>query len=183
MGASLIERIVKGKNIEEAWRKLQEDSDHYSGHHEGYSGDFNSCTFQHDLTHMLKTNSFKTLDIYIIDQLYKREAYGYCMQPPINNTNKVKSTVSVNPQRGTRKWETIYKAVTTYEGREVARDKSQTDCIKKARAHVEKYPDESLRIIIAKELTEGHVVCASVTYKESKGEKQGLYKFIGLAPD
>lgn len=183
MGASLIERTVKANSIEEAWDILQEGCRLRSGHQEGYSGDFNSCTFQKDLTPMVKSKSFNELNIYIVDQLYKRQAYGYCMQAPVKNTNKIKSAVSVNPQKGTRKWETVYKAVTVYDGREVARDKSQTACIKKARVHVEKYPNENLRVIIAKELTEGHVVCASVVYKESKGEKQGLYKFIGLAPD
>ena len=99
----------------------------------------------------------------------------------VTNKNKVKSQVDVTPQKGTRKWETVYKAVTTWDQREVARDKSQTVCIKKARAFVEANPDVSLKVIIAKELTEGNSQCATVTYKKSTNEKLGLYKFVAWA--
>jgi hypothetical protein len=96
---------------------------------------------------MQKTKSYNEIDEYISDNCPKREAWGYCVEQPITNKNKVKSQVDVTPQKGTRKWETVYKAVTTWDQREVARDKSQTVCIKKARAFVEANPDVSLKVI------------------------------------
>jgi hypothetical protein len=181
MGANLIERTVRARSIREAWQKVHDDAEEYSGHQEGYSGDFNTCFFAKDVTSMLKTKSIKDLDEYITDNCNKREAWGYCLQQPVSNKNKVKSQVNVTPQKGTRKWETVYKAVTSCEEKEVARDKSQTNCIKKARTYVESNPDVIVKIIIAKELIEGNSRCASVTYKKSIKEKLGLYKFIGLA--
>ena len=181
MGAELIERTVRARNIKEAWEKVYEEAQQYSGDQDGYSGDFNTCDFAKDVTSMTKTKSFREIDQYIEDNCNKRDAWGYCIEEPVSNKNKVKSQVDVTPQKGTRKWETIYKAVTTWDQREVARDKSQTVCIKKARAFVEANPDVSLKVVIAKELTEGNTQCATVTYKKSTTEKLGLYKFIGLA--
>lgn len=183
MGASLISTTIRARNIKEAWKQVYERAEEYSGHQEGYSGDFNTCEFRKDVTNLLKTKSQGELDDYITDNCDKREAWGYCLEEPVSNKNKVKSQVDVTPQKGTRKWETIYKAVTSWNQREVARDKSQTACIKKARAYVEANPDVSLKVIIAKELTEGNTQCATVTYKKSTTEKLGLYKFVGWAAD
>jgi hypothetical protein len=181
MGANLIERTVRARSIKEAWQRVYDEAEDYSGHQEGYSGDFNTCSFAKDVTSMLKTKSIKDLDEYIADNCDKRDAWGYCLQEPVTNKNKVKSQVDVTPQKGTRKWETVYKAVTSWDQREIARDKSQTNCIKKARAYVEANPDVSLKVVIAKELTEGNTQCATVAYKKSTTEKLGLYKFIGWA--
>jgi len=181
MGAELIERTIRARNIQEAWKQVYDEAEDYSGHQEGYSGDFNTCSFDRDVTSMTKTKSFRDLDEYITDECDKRSAWGYCMEEPVSNTNKVKSQVDVTPQKGTRKWETVYKAVTSWEGTEVARDKSQTVCIKKARAYVEANPDVNVKVIIAKELTEGISQCATITYKKTTKEKLGLYKFIGWA--
>lgn len=181
MGAELIERTVRARNIKEAWDIIYEEAQHYSGHHEGYSGDFNTCDFAKDVTSMKKSKSLREIDEYIADNCNKREAWGYCVEEPILNKNRIRSQVEVTPQKGTRKWETIYKAVTSWEGTEVARDKSQTACIKKARVYVEANPNTSIKVIIAKELIEGNTQCATVTYKKSTTEKLGLYKFIGLA--
>ena len=75
----------------------------------------------------------------------------------------------------------MYKAVITWDQREIARDKSQTVCIKKARTYVESNPEVNVKVIIAKELIEGNSQCATITYKKATKEKLGLYKFIGWA--
>lgn len=183
MGASLISTTVRARNINEAWKQVYEEAKDHSGHQQGYSGDFNTCDFVKDVTHMLMTKSQGNLDDYITDNCDKRDAWGYCLEQPVSNKNKVKSQVDVTPQKGTRKWETVYKAVTSWEGNEVAKDKSQTVCIKKARAYVEANPNASIKVIIVKELTEGNTQCATVTYKKSTTEKLGLYKFVGWAAD
>ena len=182
MGASLTERTVKARNINEAWKQVYEEAQEYSGHQEGYSGDFNTCEFSKDVTNLVMTKGSK-LDEYISDNCDKREAWGYCLSQPVANKNKIKTQVDVTPQKGTRKWETVYKAVTSWENNEVARDKSQTACIKKARLYVENNPGtRGVNIIIVKELV-GNSQCATVTYKKSTTEKLGLYKFIGWAAD
>lgn len=181
MGQALIYRSEKGKNIEDAFKRACEKDEKYYGHQEGYSGGIHTCNLQKDVTSMLKTKSRSELKDYIANTTSKREIWGYCIEQPVLNKNKVKSQVDVTPQKGTRKWETIYKAVTSWEGNEITRDKSQTACIKKARAYVEANPDVSLKVIIAKELTEGNTKCATVTYKKSTTEKLGLYKFVGWA--
>lgn len=181
MGAELIHRTARGKNIDDAFRRAYEEDQDYYGHQEGYSGGINTCDFRKDVTHMLKTKSKSEVEDYIAENANKREAWGFCLEQPVTNKNKVKSQVDVTPQKGARKWETIYKAVTTWDGREVARDKSQTTCIKKARAYVESNPDVSLKIIIARELVQGNSQCATVTYKKAKDEKLGLYRFVAWA--
>jgi hypothetical protein len=181
MGAELIYRTARGKNIQDAFKKVCQDDEDYFGHQEGYSGGIHTCDLTKDVTSMTKTKSFRDIEEYIADNASKREAWGFCMETPVSNNNKVKSQVDVTPQKGTRKWETVYKAVTTWDQREVARDKSQTVCIKKARAYAEANPDASLKVVIAKELTEGITQCATVSYKKSTTEKLGLYKFIAWA--
>lgn len=181
MGAELVYRQARGKNINDAFeRACKEDSDYY-GHQEGYSGGLHTCELHKDVTSLLKTKGMNELNDYIADNCNKRDAWGYCIEQPIENKNKVKSQVDVTPQKGARKWETIYKAVTSWEGKEVARDKSQTACIKKARVYVEANPNSSIKVIITKELIEGNAQCATVTYKKSTNEKLGLYQFVGWA--
>jgi hypothetical protein len=181
MGAELIYRTARGKNIQDAFKRACQDDEDYFGHQDGYSGGIHTCGLTKDVTSMTKTKSFRDLEEYIADNTNKREVWGYCVEEPVANKNKVKSQVDVTPQKGTRKWETVYKAVTSWDQREIARDKSQTNCIKKARAYVEANPDVSLKIVIAKELTEGISQCATITYKKATTEKLGLYKFIGWA--
>lgn len=181
MGAELIYRTARGKNIQDAFKRACEEDEDYFGHQEGYSGGIHTCSLIKDVTSMTKTKSFRDIEEHIADNASKREAWGFCMETPVENKNKVKSQVDVTPQKGTRKWETVYKAVTSWDQREVARDKSQTNCIKKARAYVEANPDVNLKIIIAKELIEGNSQCATITYKKSTTEKLGLYKFIAWA--
>jgi hypothetical protein len=181
MGAELIERTVRARSIKEAWDIVYRDAEEYSGHQEGYSGDFNTCEFVKDVTSLLKTKSKRDIDDFITDNCNKRDAWGYCLEQPVSNKNKIKTQVDVTPQKGTRKWETVYKAVTGWEDIEVARDKSQTLCIKKARVYIENNPSVNIRVIIAKELIEGNTQCATIAYKKSTTEKLGLYKFIGWA--
>jgi hypothetical protein len=181
MGAELIYRRARGKNINDAFKRACEEDNDYYGHQEGYSGGLHTCDLHKDVTSLLKTKKENALNDYIADNCDKRDAWGYCIEQPVLNKNKVKSQVDVTPQKGTRKWVTIYKAVTTWDHNEVARDVSQTACIKKAREYVEKNPDKTIEIIIAKELVGSNAKCASVTYKKATNEKLGLYQFVGWA--
>jgi hypothetical protein len=179
MGAQSAEAKVKAMSIDKAWRIAYDRAEDYSGSQDGYSGDLNTCSFTRDLTDMLKTMSESKLQRYMQDNCPKWEAWGYCRTKPKQNTNKVKTVVENTPQKGTRKWETVYNGV-NWDGDTKVSSSSQTDCIKKARAWVEKNPNQSLSIEIAKKLS-GSRVCAKVSYKSSKSESEGLYVFIGLA--
>jgi hypothetical protein len=181
MGAELIYRIARGRNMQEAFKGTCEDDNDYYGHQEGYSGGIHTCDLTKDVTSLLKTKGQSALNDYISDNCNKREAWGYCIEEPVLNKNKVKSQVDVTPQKGTRKWVTIYKAVTSWDHTEVARDISQTTCIKKAREYVEKNLEKTVEIIITKELVGSKTKCASVTYKKATNEKLGLYQFVGWA--
>lgn len=180
MGAVIIESYSKGKSISEAWNDLYESAEDYSGHQSGYSGDFNSCRFTKDLTNRLKYISKEELDEYIEENVPKGEAWGYCVTEPKTNNNKIKSAVHNIVQKGARKWETVYEAMDSY-GNVVVSAPTQTECIKKARAYVEKNNTKKLEIIISKRLSSGNHQCAIVEYKKSTNEAPGKYKFIALA--
>tara|TARA_R110000868_G_scaffold5681_3_gene33590 strand:+ start:1047 stop:1595 length:549 start_codon:yes stop_codon:yes gene_type:complete len=180
MGATEANATIKASNINEAWEQAVENANEYSGHQEGYSGDLNTCDFTRDLTSKLKSMSETELKIYIYEKCPKWEAWGYCRKKPILNKNKIKTVVKTNPQKGTRIWKTVYQGKNRY-GDIVVTSDSQTECIKKVRAYVEKNPMYPIDIVISKVITNGNTKCATVEYKKSSGETMGEYVFIGLA--
>jgi hypothetical protein len=119
----------------------------------------------------------------MINNTHKREVMGYCVRQPKVNENKIKTKVDNIPQKGTRKWTTEYHGVEKYSRDILVSARTQAECIKKARAYVEKNPDTTIVIEIAKTLAEGNRKCAEVTYKKAAGEKDGLYVFAGWAAE
>tara|TARA_R110000796_G_scaffold1673_7_gene6988 strand:- start:17 stop:574 length:558 start_codon:yes stop_codon:yes gene_type:complete len=184
MGAQIDYARVKASSMAEAWRKAQSDAKDEHGHEQGYSGSLYDCELDKDVTKLLKTMSSKDLDEYIEENVGKRDAWGYCVKQPKGNSNKIKSVVTNFPQKGTRKWATEFLATDPHASyNEIkVRAKNQTQCIKEARAYVEKNPHCKLEITIIKKLTSGITKCAEISYKQSSDEQQGTYVFIGLAP-
>jgi hypothetical protein len=123
------------------------------------------------------------LEQWMINNTHKREVMGYCVRQPKVNENKIKTKVDNIPQKGTRKWTTEYHGVEKYSRDILVSARTQAECIKKARAYVEKNPDTTIVIEIAKTLAEGNRKCAEVTYKKAAGEKDGLYVFAGWAAE
>lgn len=181
MGANSVSITVKGYDIKSAFDGVYQRALENSGHQEGYSGDFNSTHFTKDVTSLIKTIGINKIDDYIHENCPKWETWGYCLKEPVTNKNKIKTQVDVTPQKGTRKWITVYEGVERWNNNTVVSDKSQTECIKKVRAYVEKHPNVTINVIISKALVEGNKNCATVTYKKSKEEAPGHYRFIGLA--
>jgi hypothetical protein len=179
MGAVIVREKISANSIQDAFKYAYAYAEDEYGHQQGYSGAINSCEFTKDVTHMLKNMKPNQLIDYIEKHVPKREAWGFWLTPPKVNTNKVKSKVTVNPQKGARKWETIYVAY--HRGDQILSDSSQTNCIKKARAYVEKNPNTRLTIQIEKRLVSGNQNCATVEYKSSSNESAGVYVFVGLA--
>ena len=113
---------------------------------------------------------------------YKGTSFAYEIVTPKSNTNKTKTQVNRFPNKGTRKWETVYVGVADgYGGIQDVQiiETKQADAIAKARAYVEKNPDVSIKIQIGKRLIGEDVLCAEVTYKPSTTERKGKWGFIG----
>ena len=180
MGATNATATIRANNINTAWNEAVEDANEYSGHQEGYSGDLNTCDFTKDLTYKLSSMSEEKLVEYMYENCPKWEAWGFCSKKPVGNTNKIKTVVTTNPQKGTRKWKTQFQGINFSVNAVVTAD-SQTECIKKSRAYVEKNPRQRLRVEITKILEKGNHRCAEITYKSSSKETRGTYIFVGLA--
>mgnify|MGYP003641566268 CR=1 FL=1 len=180
MGATNATATISANNIRTAWNEAVEEANEYSGHQEGYSGDLNTCDFTKDLTYKLGSMTKKKLIDYMYEKCPKWEAWGFCSDKPVINTNKIKTVVTTNPQKGTRKWKTEFHGV-NFHGNVVVKADSQTECIKKCRLYIEKNPTERLSVEITKVLQEGNTKCADIRYKHSTKEKKGTYIFVGLA--
>jgi hypothetical protein len=180
MGAISIEVTAYGKNIKEAFRNAQEEAQEEYGT-DSYNGSINNCYLTKDVSSKRPTMHPTELYDYIIERVDKREVMGWCENAPKLNENKIKSQVKNFPQEGARKWVTVYQAIKPWSNEVVAEDKTQTGCIKKARAYVERHKG-SLEIIITKRLESGKEKCATVSYKKAAGEKNGKYVFVGMAP-
>jgi hypothetical protein len=165
--------------MQEAFANLQKEAEEEYGS-DPYNGEINNCFLQGD-----KSSQYKSKDElinYVRDKTGKRDAYGIVIEKPVGNTNKVKTQVDNTPQKGTRKWETVYQAE-NWLGDVILTAPSQTECIKKARAWVEKNPETQLRITIAKKLVVGNRECAVIKYKKAQGERLGTYFFAAWAPE
>jgi hypothetical protein len=184
MGACSIVVTASGNSMSDAFNKAVEEANDEYGHQQGYSGEINNCELVGDVTH--RRGEFKEDDFFhqwILDNTDKRDVKGYCARKPVTNSNKIKTVVTNYPQKGTRKWVTKYIALDKWTGTAVCEADSQTECIKKARAYVEKHPDKMLEVQIQKTLVGGKNKVADINYKKASKEKPGLYTFVGWAPE
>jgi hypothetical protein len=189
MGAISIKIYGRGDSMEEAFKDAQEEEQEEKGT-DLYNGSMHHCDLRADWTRKYNGKNIDKLYDEAINYTSKREVIGICIDKPKPNKNKTKSQVENIPQKGSRKWETVYQAV--FEGYNsslneftdtvVVEGKTQTECIKKARAYVEKNKSVNLTIKISKRLVTGNVECAKVSYKRSRTEMSGRYVFIGWAP-
>jgi hypothetical protein len=189
MGAISIDVSARGESIKDAFKRAVEDAETELGT-DPYNGGINNCELIADWSHKYNGKNLNKLCEEAIRKCNKREVIGICLDKPLPNKNKTKSKVENIPQKGARKWETVYQGVSRgYNSRlgewsdtVVVEGKTQTECIKKARAYVEKNKHVHLTIKISKRLVSGNVECAVVSYKKSKSEKEGRYLFVGMAP-
>ena len=182
MGATNIIVTARGKNMQEAFRNAQKEAEEEYGT-DPYNGEINNCSLLKDVTN--RQGEFNEIDYFhdwIWKQTNKRDMYGYCTQQPITNNNKIKTTVTNYTQKGARKWVTKYIALDKWEGNPVCEAESQTECIKKARAYVEKHPNKRLEVQIQKTLVGGKNKVADIDYKAASKERMGSYTFVGYAP-
>jgi hypothetical protein len=175
MGACEIRVTARGMSMREAFKNAVEEANDEHGHEQGYSGAINNCK----LANQVKKGEYTDDEIY--EKTDKREVWGYCSQEPIENANSVKSTVTRYPQKGSRKWKTVYEII--HYNNVVGTKDSQTEAITEARKYAEKYNHTRVDICITKILTEGNSRCATINYKPSNKEREGIYVFIGIAPE
>ena len=181
MGACSIVITAKGKNIHEAFKRAQAEAEAEHGR-DPYNGEINNCSFIRDLSSKRPVMHPDELVNYCLEKTSKREVMGWCESPPKGNENKIKTSVEKFPQQGSRQWKTVYVGKNVWTGEEAVRADTQTECITKARAYVEKNPDERLEIYVTKELVKGNGIAAIIRYKKAAGEKEGTYTFAGWAP-
>lgn len=182
MGAISIVTTARGKNMQEAFRNACAEAEDEYGR-DSYNGQINNCQLIGDWTN--KRKNYPEDDHFheaILNKTDKREVIGYCTQDPITNTNKTKSQVERNPQKGSRKWVTMYEGYSDWENKIFVREYKLEDCIKKARALVDKKEVYRLKIRIIKALKVGESHCATISYKSSSKEREGTYVFVGMAP-
>ena len=169
MGAITKETTIEGKTLKSAFAELQrEEREEYGD--DIYSGGWHLASGVREL-------KSREGDIEDYEPSKHEDAVAVCVCPPKLNKNKIKTTVENFPQKGTRKWETVYK-VRDWEGCYLAKDKSQTGAIKKARALIDKDPNLRLEVYIGKELV-GATKVAKISYKPSTNEKDGRWHIKG----
>jgi hypothetical protein len=176
MGAQECSGSASARNIEEAWDKvIEEITEEYGNDH--YNGELNTCDGFRDITRIYKTD--KKQFQKILDDLDKYEAVGWCTKEPIENKNKIKSQVEVNPQKGARKWVVVF-LVKDEKGKTISKHKSQGDAIKAGRRYTEEH-QENTYVKISKDLESGNKDVATISYKKSSTESLGHYEFYGCA--
>ena len=183
MGASTFYNVGYGKTMQEAYKDLCDEARDEYGHQQGYNGTISTTHGFRDVTAEFKRSGKSISDF--IDERYsrlgKRDCEGICIEVPKNNTNKIKSQVKHNVEKGTKKWVLKY-VVTNYRGERLCSKDTKGDAVKIARQHTEK-TEERTFIHMEKILEKGSTRVAEIEYKKGKDEKNGKYVFFGWAAE
>jgi hypothetical protein len=194
MGANLYLDFCRANTMAEAYNECVEEANEMHGHKEGYSGHINMSSGFVDKTAHYETwcknvpASKRTPDHFASemdqqDKFYKNEsAWGICLEKPVGNNNKIKSTVEHFVFKGTRKWELVYIPLThSWVGKASL---NKADAVKEARDYAEKHKCV-VHVAIERRLSKdsGNPRVATIKYKSSTNEKPGRYFFCGLASD
>jgi hypothetical protein len=196
MGANVYLNSSRANSMAVAYKICVEVANEEYGHQEGYSGQINmSSGFVDKTAHYeawCKTQKpgKRSPDWYAsaMDAENKLEksgpAWGICLEKPVSNNNKIKSTVVHNVFKGTRKWELVYIPQTRSESWFGKTHNNKADAVKEAREYTERTGNRTI-VVIEKILskTSGNRIVADIEYKSSKNEKPGRYFFCGLASD
>jgi hypothetical protein len=105
---------------------------------------------------------------------------GICTKEPKSNSNKIKSQVENNVQKGTKKW-VLKFVVTDFMGeKEIGAKNTKGEAIELAREYTEKH-QQTTSIHMEKRLEGASSMVATVRYKQSSEEQEGQYLFFGWA--
>ena len=186
MGASNYRDRARAKSMKDAYEICVEEADEEYGHQQGYSGEINcSCGFV-DKTAMWKASKLSPsafADKYADGDGKGDRAWGICIKEPVGNSNKIKSTVSHDVFKGTRKWELLYIPQTLSEEWYGKPCDNKADAVKAAREYTEKHGRTTI-VTIERRLAigSGSSTVARIEYKSNSKESLGEYMFFGLAP-
>lgn len=183
MGASWFEIRRTGNSARDAYNSAVEDAEQESGH-DSYNGTISTTHTVDDLTVNFK-RSGKTLAEYIemqMDKLSKRDCAVICIQEPVANKNKTKSQVEHHVTPGTRKWVLKFEVISEYGGNRIASCTTKTEALKMARAYTEKH-QQTTRITMVKVLIGSDAKVATITYKKSSTEQEGVFRLFGWAAE
>jgi len=170
MGAIIKEDTITGRDLKTAFKELQ-DSDREELGNDYYNGSW------HNAQGLVEVSREK---FYSDEEPSKHEpAWALCIQKPIGNEMKTKTTVTNYPAKGTRKWVTKYMVDDPRWQGTIIEEYKQADAIKKARALVEKNPEWKLKVYIAKVLEQHQPLVAEINYKKSSKEKDGRWEIKG----
>lgn len=175
MGATQERATIVGRTLQEAFKKLQ-DSDREEKGDDIYSGGWNnSCGIRE--VDAKEWNKYGEEEFIAKDE----PAIAFCIKKPVGNKNKIKTTVTNFPVKGTRKWETRYQAESDACGwnKVIVSEVKQAEAIKKVRAYVENHPDESISLHIVKVLVGVKSRVAEIEYKPASNEADGIWEIFG----
>lgn len=181
MGATEFFVKGRGRTITEAYERAVENAiDEYGN--DPYNGTISTTSGFIDVTDEYK-KSKKSMPEYIndkMDRAGKRDCFAICLEKPVENTNKTKSTVINKPYKGTRQWKLFYKVVDWRGEDYIFKSEKKEDAIKAARAYSEKNQATAC-IHIVKELVGSDAEVAKIEYKKATNEKPGVWQFFGSA--
>lgn len=183
MGSSWFTTQSRGKSVQSAYDSAVERAEEQYGHQEGYSGEINSSSGCRDVTKEWKASK-KTLNQFVAEQQDKlskhQGAQAICLEEPKANENKTKSQVQNIVTPGTKKWILKYEVMSDETGKFICSCVTKTEAVKKARAFTEKH-EETTRVTMKKVLEKGDAKVATIRYKKSSTEKDGIWLFFGWA--
>lgn len=173
MGTIIKRTTIEGRTLTEAFENLQEEDRHEKGG-DFYSGGWNNSS---GVTVVSAKEFDKRRENEDVDKW--SPAIAKLLIKPVENKNSIKSAVKNFPNKGTRKWETVY--IGYYgEGRSLTPMDSQSAAIQKAREFVSENPSAgTVYIHIEKRLTKNNTKVAEVNYKKSSTEKDGKWEILG----
>lgn len=178
MGAQDFVIRRKGTSIQDAFNKAYEEYREEYGD-DIYNGTISTTDFCGDLTSNFK-NSGLSIDAFVereMDKIDKGDCYGFCIKKAKENTKKIKSTVTHNIEKGTKRWLLKY-SVSNFD-REIKTFDYKAEAVRFAR-HRTETTQQTHYINLIKVLDKGTPLCATVQYK--KGNEQiGEYILFGLA--
>ena len=182
MGANQFQNSNRGMTMQQAFNKAVENAEDEYGHQEGYSGQINCHSSYYDKTAEWKASKLSPNNFidkaFAEDKLSKHDSpWGICIKEPVKNSNKIKTHVEHNVEPGAKKWVQMYRVHNYTTSKEFL---LKGDAVKHARDLCEK-TKERYHIDIVKVLQKGSTRTATVTYKPSPKESEGVYIFFGEA--
>jgi hypothetical protein len=134
------------------------------------------------LERFINLDEYEEFDTQIAEEFQgKGLIFGYTLEHPSENSNKIKSRVENVVVEGDKKWETKYVAVYDdpygIEIVENSRKSIKKECIDVARAATE-LTGRTTYVIIGKSPVDFDRCQAEITYLPSQKQKMGKYKFI-----